>query len=113
MIHMSRIHQTMHRSIDRRLGGASAAVQAIIERGHHLILTLHPRIDVHQRPQPIQPQHRQPGLGQRPEITTRTLHPQQLNGPTSHRIDVHTLDRRVPAREIRITPIRPKPVRPV
>ena len=58
MIHMRRIDQTMHRRVNAR-GGAALAVQAEIERRDHLILPLHPRIDLDQRPHPVQPQHRQ------------------------------------------------------
>ena len=55
MIHMRRVHQTMHRRVNRR-GGAALTVQAVIERSDHLILPVHAGVHVHQGPQPVQPQ---------------------------------------------------------
>ena len=90
MIHMRRIHQTMHRGINAR-GGAALAVQAEIERRDHLILPIHPRIHLHQGPHPIQPQHRQTGRFQRAQITAGALHPQQLHRLPGHRIGLEPL----------------------
>ena len=67
MIDMRRIHQPVHRRVDARRR-PTLAMQAVVERRHHLVLPLHPGIHVHQRLQPIQPQHRQPLGLQRPEI---------------------------------------------
>ncbi len=111
MIHMRRVHQTVHRGVDRRCG-AALAVQAVVERGDHVVLPLHPRVHVHQRAQPIQPQYRQPRPGQGAEVTTGPLHPQQLHLTTGHRIHPGTLRRRVPTRIIRVPRIRPQPVTP-
>ena len=38
------------------------AVQAEVERRHHLVLAFHARVDVDERAQPVQSQRRQPGI---------------------------------------------------
>ena len=52
------VDQAVHRGVDRRRG-AALAVQAVVERGDHLVLALDARVDVDQRAQPVQPQHGQ------------------------------------------------------
>ena len=52
------VDQPVHRGVDGR-GGAALAVQAVVERGDHLVLAVDARVDVDQRAQPVQPQHRQ------------------------------------------------------
>ena len=72
------VDQAVHRGVDRRRG-AALAVQAVVERGDHLVLALDARVDVDQRAQPVQPQHRQTRLGQRAEVAAGALDPQQLD----------------------------------
>ncbi|MGX1248175.1 hypothetical protein RKD48_000686 [Streptomyces ambofaciens] len=43
-------------------------MQAVVEGGDHLVLALDARVDALERPHPVQPQHGEPRLGERPEI---------------------------------------------
>jgi hypothetical protein len=61
------VDQPVHGRVDRG-GGPAPAVQAVVERGHHLVLALHPRVDVLEGPQPVQPQHGQPGVGEGAQV---------------------------------------------
>ena len=79
VVHVCRIDQPVHRRVDRRRG-TPLAVQAVVERGDHLVLALDAGIDVDEGTQAIEPEHRQPALGQRSEITAGALDPQQLDG---------------------------------
>ena len=71
--------QAVHRRVDRRRG-AAAPVQAVVEGRDHLVLALDARVDVDERPQAVEPEDGQAGLGQRPEVAARALDPQQLDG---------------------------------
>ena len=105
------------RSTARRPPGAgphhpAQAVQAEVERRDHLILPVHARVDVHQRAQPVQPQHRQPGRGQRAQVPARALDPQQLDVLAGDRIGRGALGRGVAAGVVRVPRVRAEPVRP-
>ena len=78
MVHVRRVDQPVHRGVDRRRG-APFAVQAEVERRDHLVLPVHPGIDVDQRPQPVKAQHRQARGPQRAQVTARALDPHQLD----------------------------------
>jgi hypothetical protein len=67
MVDVGRVDQAVHSRVDRRRR-AALAVQAEVECRLHLVLPLHPGIDVHQRPQPVQSQDRQPGFGEGAEV---------------------------------------------
>ena len=56
-----------------------AAVQAEVERRHHLVFVLDARVDVDQRAQPVEPQDGQAGLGERAEVAAGALDPHQLD----------------------------------
>ena len=73
-----RTDQPVHRRVDRRRR-TTAAVQAEIERGDHLVLVLDAAVDADHRPQPVEPQHREALLGQRAEVAAGPLDPQQLH----------------------------------
>ena len=105
------VHQAVHRGVDRRRR-AALAVQAVVERRHHLVLAVHPRVDVDQGTQPVQPQHRQPGLGQRAEVAAGTLDPQQFDVGTGHRVDLRALGRGVAAGVVGVPRISAQPVGP-
>ena len=72
------VDEPVHRRVDRRRG-AAAAVEAVVERGDHLVLALDARVDVDERAQPVEPQDGEPGLGQRAEVAAGALDPQQLD----------------------------------
>ena len=67
VVDMGRVDQAVHRGVDRR-GGTAASEQAVVERRDHLVFLLDAGVDVHERPEAIQPEDRQTGLGERPEI---------------------------------------------
>jgi len=104
------IHQAVHRRVDGRRGPA-AAVEAIVERGDHLVLAFHARIRVHEAAQAVQPEDREAGLGQGPKVAAGALDPEQLDGLAHHRIDADALRRGVAAGVIRVRGIGAEPVR--
>ena len=105
MIDMRGIDQPVHRRVDTRRRPA-LAMQAVVERRHHLVLPLDPGINVHQRLQPVQPQHRQTLGLQRPEVPTGPLDPHQLDGLPRHRVDLAALRRRVPPGVVGVLGVR-------
>ncbi|GAC1603063.1 MAG: hypothetical protein NVS3B6_14050 [Pseudarthrobacter sp.] len=54
-------------------------MQAVIERGHHLIFTLNARIDVLQRIQTVQPQHRKVLRLQGAQVPAGALDPEKFD----------------------------------
>ena len=68
VIHMRGVHQAVHGGVDGRRG-AAFAMQAVVERGHHLVLALDAGVDIDERAQPVQPQYRQARRGQRTQVT--------------------------------------------
>ena len=78
VVDVRRVDQAVHGGVDRRRG-AALAVQAVVERGDHLVLALDAGVDVDERAHPVEPQHREPGLGQGPEVAAGALDPQQLD----------------------------------
>ena len=111
MVHVRRVHQPVHRGVDRRRG-SPLAKQAEVERRHHLVLPVHAGIHVRQRAQPVQPQHRQPGRPQRAQVTARALDPQQFGVFAGHRVDRGALGRGVAPGVVRVPRIGAQPVRP-
>ena len=61
------VDQPVHRGVDRRRR-AAAAEQAVVERGDHLVLLLDAGVHVDERSEPVEAEHGEPGLGQRPEV---------------------------------------------
>ena len=74
------VDQAVHRGVDRRRR-AALPVEAVVERGDHLVLALDARVDVDQRAQPVEPQHREARVGQRAQVAAGALDPQQLDRP--------------------------------
>ena len=72
------VHEAVHGGVDRRRG-AALAVQAVVERCHHLVLALDAGVDVDERAHPVQAQDRQAGLGEGAEVTSGALDPQELD----------------------------------
>ena len=104
------VDEAVHRRVDRRRG-AAAAVEAVVERGDHLVLALDARIHVDERAQAIEPEDGQAGLGQRAEVAAGTLDPQQLDRRAGDRIDPGPLGRRVAARVVGVPRVAAEPVR--
>ena len=106
------VDQAVHRGVDRRRR-AAAAVEAVVERRDHLVLALDPRVDVDQRAQAVEPQHREPRVGQRAQVAAGSLDPQQLDGRPGDRVDRRALGRGVAARVVRVARVRAEAARPV
>ncbi len=88
------VDEAVHRRVDRRRGPA-AAVQAVVERLHHLVLPLDARVDVDERAQAVEAQHGEPGGRECAEVAARALHPQHLDRPIRHRVTHGALRGRV------------------
>ena len=101
VVDVGRVDEAVHRGVDRRRR-AALAEQAVVERGDHLVLALDARVDVDERAQPVEPEHREAGLGQRPEVAARALDPQQLDGRAGDRVDGLALGRGVAAGVVRV-----------
>ncbi len=54
MINMREVEQPVHGRVDGRRG-RGFAMQAVVERGDHLVLALDSRVDAGQRAEPVQP----------------------------------------------------------
>ena len=72
------VDEAVHRGVDRRRR-AAPAVQAVVERGDHLVLALDARIDVDERAQAVEAQDGEAGLGERAEVAAGALDPEQLD----------------------------------
>ena len=72
------VDQAVHRGVDRRRR-ASAAVQAVVEGGHHFVFAVHARVDVDQRAHPVQPQHGQAVFGEGAQVAAGSLDPHEFD----------------------------------
>lgn len=106
MVDVRGLDERVHRGVDRR-GRASFAVQAVVEGGDHLVLAVHPRVHVLERPYPVQPEHGETGLGQRPEVPARALDPEEFGLSTGDRIGRRRLGRGVAAGVVRVAGSEP------
>jgi hypothetical protein len=103
------VHQAVHGGVDGRRR-AAPAVQAVVERGDHLVLALHPGVDVGERPQPVEAQHGESRLGQRAEVAAGALDPQEFDGAARRGVRRGALGRRVAARVVGVARIGAQPV---
>ena len=110
VVHVRGVDQPVHRGVDRRRG-AALAVQAVVERGDHLVLAVDPGVDVDQAAQPVQPQHRQVLLGQRAQVAAGALHPEQLDRLPGDRVGLGALGGGVPAGVVGVARVGAQPVR--
>ncbi len=85
-------------------------MQAVVEGGDHLVLTLDAGVDAGQRAEPVEPQHGQPLLGERAQVTAGPLDPQHARGPAGHRVSDLPLRGGVAACVVGVARIRPEPV---
>ena len=72
------VDEAVHGGVDRRRR-AAPAVEAEVEGRDHLVLPVLARVHVDERPQPVEAQHGEAGLGQRAEVAAGALDPQQLD----------------------------------
>ncbi len=107
------------RLVDQGVGGGvdgggrpTAPVQAVVERGDHLVLAVHAGVDVDQGAQPVHPQDGQAGLAQGAQVPAGALDPEQLDRTSGHRVVPGALRRGVAAGEVRVAGIGSQPVRP-
>ena len=56
VIHVRRFDKPVARGVDGRRC-TTAAVQAVVERGDHLVLVLDSAVDIDELAEPVQPQH--------------------------------------------------------
>ena len=111
VVHVRGLDQAVHGGVDGRRR-AALAERAEVERGDHLILALHPRVDVHQGAQRVEAQHRQARRRQRAEVAARALHPQQFRRLPGDRVGLRALGGGVAARVVRILRVAAEPVAP-
>jgi len=82
MVDVRGVDEAVHRGVDGRRGPA-LAVQAVVERGDHLVLALGAGVDVRQGAQPVQAEHGEPVRGEGAEVAARALHPQQTHSKST------------------------------
>jgi hypothetical protein len=109
VVHVRGVHQPVHGRVDGRRG-AALAVQAVIKRRHHLVLALHPGVDVLQRLQPVQAQDRKVLCLQGAEVTAGALHPEELDVLAGDRVRLGALRGRVAAGEVGVPLVRAQAV---
>ena len=107
------VDEAVHGGVDRRRGATTRAVQAVVERRDHLVLALDTRVDVHQRPHPVQAQDSQPAGLQRAEVSTGALDPQQLDVLARDRVGLGALGRGVPPGVVRVPGVGAQAVGPL
>ncbi len=90
VVHVRRVDQAVHGRVDRRRR-AALAVQAVVERGDHLVLAVDARVHVDQRAQPVQAQHGQVRRLERPQVAAGALDPQQLDRLAGDRVGLGAL----------------------
>ena len=105
------VHEAVHGGVDRRRR-TTLAVQAVVERRHHLVLALDARIDIDERAHPVQAQHGQPRLGQRAEVAAGTLDPDQLDRLPGDRVGAGALGGGVAARVVGVARVSAQSVGP-
>ena len=110
VIDMRGVDQAVHRGVDRGRRAATA-VQAVVERVDHLVLTGDARVDVDERAKPVEPQHGKTRRRHRAEIASRALDPKQIDGPAGDRIGALALRRGVASGVVRVPGIGAETVR--
>ena len=104
-----RRHQAVHRGVDRRRG-AAPAVQAVVERGDHLVLAVDARVDVDERAQPVEAEDGEAGLGQGAQVAAGALDPQQLDRLPGDRVGLGALGGGVAAGVVGVARVCAEPV---
>ena len=111
VVDVRRVDEAVHRGVDRRRR-AALAVQAVVERGDHLVLAVDAGVDVHERAHAVQAQHREARLGEGAEVAAGALHPQQLDGLAGDRVGLGALRGRVAAGVVRVLRVGAEAIRP-
>ncbi len=73
------IHERVHRRVDRG-GGAALAVEAVVERGDHLVLAVDAGVHVDERAHAVEAEHGQSRLGERAQVAAGAFDPEQFDG---------------------------------
>jgi hypothetical protein len=84
------VDEAVHGGVDRRRG-AALAVQAVVERGDHLVLAVEAGVDVDERAHPVEAQHGEAALLQGAEVAARALDPEQLDVLAGDRVGLGAL----------------------
>jgi hypothetical protein len=103
------VDETVHGGVDAR-GGPAPAVQAEVERRDHLVLAVDPRVDPGERAQPVEPQYREPLLGERAEVAARALDPEQLGRLAGDRVGLGARGRGVAPGVVGVARVGAEPV---
>ena len=98
---MRGIHEAVHRRVDRRCR-ATLAVEAVVERGDHLVLAIEAGVDVYERAHAVEAQHGESGLLQGAEVAAGALDPEQLDGLAGDRVGLGALRGGVASRVVRV-----------
>jgi hypothetical protein len=85
-------------------------VQAVVEGGDHLVLTVDARVDAGQRAQPVEAQHGESFRGEGAEVAAGTLDPHQLDWLCGDGVGGLRLCRRVASGVVRVARIGAEPV---
>ena len=111
VVHVRGVDQPVHRGVDRRRG-AALAVQAVVERGDHLVLALHARVDVDQAAA-AGPAAAPPGSVSVsvPRSPPGALDPHQLHRLPGDRVGRAALRGGVPAGVVGVARVGAEPVR--
>jgi hypothetical protein len=104
------VDEPVHRRVDARRRTAPA-VQAVVERGDHLVLALLAGVDLDQRPHPVQAQHGEPGPGEGAEVAAGALDPHQLDLTPGRRVGRDALRGGVAPGVVRVPPVGAELVR--
>ena len=112
VVDVGRGDEPVHRRVD---GGrrAPAPVQAVVERGNHLVLPVLAGVDVDQGAEPVEAQHRQPLFAEGAKVAAGALHPQQLDIGAGGGVDLGALRRGVAPGVVGVPGVGAEPVRPV
>ena len=108
---MRGVDEAVHRRVDRRRR-AALAVQAVVERGDHLVLAVDAGVDVDERAHPVEPEHGEAGLGQGAEVAAGALHPEQLDVLAGDRVGLGALGGGVAAGVVGVLRVGAEPVGP-
>jgi hypothetical protein len=109
VVDVRRPDEAVHRGVDRRRRTAPA-VQAVVEGRDHLVLAVDTRVDVDERAEAVQAEHRQARLGQRAEVSAGPLDPQQLDRLPGDRVGLGALGGGVAAGVVGVARVRAEPV---
>ena len=109
MVDVRGIDEGVHGGVDRR-GGGAASMDAVIERGDHIVFVRFAAIDVDERAYAVEPERGEAGFCQGAQVTAGPLHPQQRHRLPGHRVVRLRLHRGIAARVVGVAGVGAEPV---